>query len=312
MAGVRKTYGTARGAVRLPGRPVGTAVTIGALPYPETVKPFFFMSSTVIVCISSTAAENGVLAGDGLGERVLVRTVGHVHVGPEREAGRGVRDLARPAGRSPAGWRRRPAAARAPGRSARPSPPGRCPPSWTSMAVASGSVLSHAANFAAAALFLDPAVTAVVEPPQLPVLVLAGAPLRHRRHLPLALACRPRCRTARPVPRSRSARRCRVPSLSAAFHSGVYIGWLSTAPSADQAAPVVGDLLRGGVVDRDLPRVAVDAPPVRAGLLGQPDEPARVGRGEGGQVLLRALLPHRGGPGRRTRPRSSARSARAG
>src|ERR1700749_1143985 len=41
-------------------------------------------------------------------------------------------------------------------------------PSDTSAAVAAGSVFSQAANWAAACLFLDAAITAVEEPPQLP------------------------------------------------------------------------------------------------------------------------------------------------
>ena len=56
MAGARKAYGTRAGAVRLRARPAGwdgrsSSMRRSDRRQPVTVKPFFFMSSTVAVCI---------------------------------------------------------------------------------------------------------------------------------------------------------------------------------------------------------------------------------------------------------------------
>src|SRR5262245_64614331 len=104
------------------------------------------------------------------------------------------------------------------------------PPSLTRPAVASGSVLSQTANCAAASLCLDPFVTPVVEPPQLPVLF---SPAFHCgsgaiAHLPLVLAALP---VSTPGPQTALGQAMYVPSLSALFHSGVYIGLPATTPS---------------------------------------------------------------------------------
>src|SRR3954451_1035264 len=101
------------------------------------------------------------------------------------------------------------------------------PPSRTRPVVASGSVLSQTANCAAAAACLEAAVTAVVEPPQLPVLF---SPAVHcgsgaMAHLPLVSAALP---ASTPGPQIALGHARSVPSLSALFHSGVYIGLLST------------------------------------------------------------------------------------
>src|SRR3954451_4854991 len=105
------------------------------------------------------------------------------------------------------------------------------PPSLIRPATAAGSVLSQTANFVAGAMFLDFAATAVDEPPQLPVLC---SPAFHCGisaifHLPAVSGALPE---STPGPQTALGQAIRVPSLSALFHSGVYIGLLSTAPEA--------------------------------------------------------------------------------
>src|SRR5689334_4094857 len=103
------------------------------------------------------------------------------------------------------------------------------PPWVTSAAVACGSVFSQVANCTAASMCLDLAAMAVDEPPQLPVLL---SPAFHCGigaiiHLPLVSAALP---DSTPGPQTALGQASRVPSLSALFHSGVYIGCLSMTP----------------------------------------------------------------------------------
>src|SRR5690554_2043065 len=105
------------------------------------------------------------------------------------------------------------------------------PASLTIAATASSLVFNQVANFAAASwcsLWVD---TAVEEPPQLPV---AGALASHcgmgaTFHFPAVSpafpARTPGAHTAESQPTS-------VPLLSAAFHSGVYMGLLLMTPSS--------------------------------------------------------------------------------
>src|SRR5512145_2031312 len=99
------------------------------------------------------------------------------------------------------------------------------------MAVASGSVLSQTANLAAAARWADKAVTAVLEPPQLPVLfsLAVHCGMGAIIHLPCVAAALPE---STPGAQIALGQAISVPSFRAAFHSGVYMGWSSTAPSA--------------------------------------------------------------------------------
>src|SRR5690349_14091917 len=105
------------------------------------------------------------------------------------------------------------------------------PHTVTSASTAAGSVLSQSANSVAAFCFFEPAVTAVVEPPQLPV---RGSAASHCgigaiAHLPWVLSALP---LSTPGAHTALSQPTCVPSLSALFHSGVYIGDLSIAPSA--------------------------------------------------------------------------------
>src|ERR1700760_3488503 len=84
-------------------------------------------------------------------------------------------------------------------------------------------------NWAACSLCLLWVVTLVAEPPQLP---LAAFDVSHcgssaPSHLPLVLAALP---SSTPGPHTAPSQPTWVPSFSAAFHSGVYIGLLSTMP----------------------------------------------------------------------------------
>src|SRR5260221_12566710 len=101
------------------------------------------------------------------------------------------------------------------------------PPLVINPVVAAESVFSQMANFTAWALCLDLVETAVDEPPQLPVLL---SPAVHCgsgaiAHLPLVSAALP---ASTPGAQIALGHAMRVPSLSALFHSGVYIGCLST------------------------------------------------------------------------------------
>src|SRR5512139_2393642 len=104
------------------------------------------------------------------------------------------------------------------------------PPSLTSAAVASGLVLSQMANLAAASACFDPAVTAVDDPPQLPVF---ESPAVHwgsgaTFHLPAVAGAFPE---STPGAQTALGQVSSVPLLSWAFHSGVNMGLLSMAPS---------------------------------------------------------------------------------
>src|SRR5215467_400061 len=103
------------------------------------------------------------------------------------------------------------------------------PPWVTSADVAAGSVFSQMANWAACAMCLDLAATAVDEPPQLPVLLSPGfhCGIAAMAHLPLVSAALP---DSTPGPHTALGQAIRVPSLSALFHCGVYIGCLSMRP----------------------------------------------------------------------------------
>src|SRR5689334_7149702 len=104
------------------------------------------------------------------------------------------------------------------------------PEIFTSAATAAGSVFSQVANLTAASLCLLSLLTAVVEPPQLPV---TFCPADHWgrgaiAHLPLvcgaAVVSTPGAHTAL------TQASC-WPVSSALFHAGVYMGWLSIVPS---------------------------------------------------------------------------------
>src|ERR1041385_3339126 len=104
------------------------------------------------------------------------------------------------------------------------------PLSLASAVRAWSSVFSQAANLAAASWCLESVVTAVEEPPQLPV---AFSPADHwgsgaMAHLPLVSGA-----AVVRVPGAHTAETQAIclPVLSALFQAGVYIGWLSMAPS---------------------------------------------------------------------------------
>src|SRR5687767_12161330 len=108
------------------------------------------------------------------------------------------------------------------------------PLSLTSVVVAAGSVFIQTANFAASALCLELRVTPVDDPPQLPVLF---SPADHCGsgaivHSPLVPGALP---VSTPGAQIALGQASRVPSLSALFHSGVYIGLLSTTPRATRS-----------------------------------------------------------------------------
>src|ERR687889_675802 len=97
--------------------------------------------------------------------------------------------------------------------------------------MASGSVFSQVANFAAASAFLDWVVTAVEEPPQLPVdgLEASHCGMGATFHFPAVAPAFPE-RT--PGPQAALSQPTCFPVLRAVFHSGVYIGLLSMVPSS--------------------------------------------------------------------------------
>src|SRR5690349_6698995 len=97
------------------------------------------------------------------------------------------------------------------------------------MVTASWSEFIHAMNSAASFGCFDWVVTELAEPPQLPV---ASSPSDHCGmgaifHLPAVSGALP-CST--PGAQIAETQPACVPSLSAAFHSGVYIGLLSMTP----------------------------------------------------------------------------------
>src|SRR3954453_2562086 len=97
------------------------------------------------------------------------------------------------------------------------------PPPVIKPSTAVASVLSQMANCTAWAACLDFAATAVDDPPQLPPLCSPAAHCGSSAidHLPLVLAALP---DNTPGPHTALGQAMRVPSSSALFHSGVYIG----------------------------------------------------------------------------------------
>src|SRR4051812_40516127 len=105
------------------------------------------------------------------------------------------------------------------------------PPSVINPLTAVGSVLSQTANCVACDGCFDLAATAVDDPPQLPVLC---SPAFHcgssaTDHLPAVSVALP---ASTPGAHTALGQAISVPSSRALFHSGVYIGWLSTSPEA--------------------------------------------------------------------------------
>src|SRR5215207_9735600 len=104
------------------------------------------------------------------------------------------------------------------------------PVSVTSACTASGSVFSHVTNSRAASTFFDCDVTAVDEPPQLPLETSVpqfGRGAAFQR--PVVSAALP---LSTPGPQTAPSHPTCVPSFRPAFHSGVYIGLLSMTPSS--------------------------------------------------------------------------------
>ncbi len=107
------------------------------------------------------------------------------------------------------------------------------PASLTRAETACGSVFSQVANWAAASAWpalAAPVVTPVVEPPQLPV---TDSPAFHCgrgaiAHLPLVSGAEP---VKTPGAHTALTQAIWLPSFSALLQAGVYIGWLSIAPS---------------------------------------------------------------------------------
>src|SRR6188768_3519395 len=101
---------------------------------------------------------------------------------------------------------------------------------WARALSAAGSVFSQAMNCAAWSLCLLWVVTLVAEPPQLPLAGLAASHCGSSAafHLPLVEAALP---SSTPGPQTAPSQPTWVPSLSAAFQSGVYMGELAMTPS---------------------------------------------------------------------------------
>ena len=132
---------------------------------------------------------------------------------------------------------------------------------------ASGSVFSQVANSTAASTLLRTAsVTAVDEPPQLPLetspapTVGSGAAF----HLPAVSAALPE---STPGPQTAPSQPTCVPSFRRRVPLGRVHRLVVDDALLDEAAPVVGDLLGGLLVDADAPGVAVDRPPLGLRLL---------------------------------------------
>src|ERR1700684_4189739 len=105
------------------------------------------------------------------------------------------------------------------------------PPSDTSAAVAVGSVFSQAANWAAACLFLDAAITAVEEPPQLPTTCPPAV------HCGSSVICHLPVPDGAVVGKSPGAQTSEtqamyLPSFRPLSRAAVHGGWLSTPPPA--------------------------------------------------------------------------------
>ena len=179
------------------------------------------------------------------------------------------------------------------------------PVSVTSACTASGSVFSQVANSTAASTFFDCDVTAVDEPPQLPLATSAphfgsGAAF----HCPAVSAALP---LSTPGPHTAPSQPTCVPSFRRRVPLGGVHRLVVDDALLDQAAPVVGDLLGGLLVDADAPGVALDRPPLGLGLLREAGEPAGVVRRERAEELRRVGGVQRTGGLRRTRPTWSAR-----
>src|SRR6185312_4430614 len=99
------------------------------------------------------------------------------------------------------------------------------PVSFTRALMASGSVLSQVANLAAASTFFDCVVTAVKEPPQLPVAGLAASHcgMAATFHWPAVDSALPE-RT--PGPQAALSQPTCLPVFRPVFQAGVYMGWL--------------------------------------------------------------------------------------
>src|SRR4051795_5127633 len=104
------------------------------------------------------------------------------------------------------------------------------PEIFASAATALGSLFSHSMNWAACCGCLDWLVTAVAEPPHAPVagLLASHCGMGAIFHLPAVLAALP---SRTPGAQMALSQPTWLPLLSAAFHSGVYIGLLSMTPS---------------------------------------------------------------------------------
>src|SRR5258708_188125 len=150
---------------------------------------------------------------------------------------------------------------------------------WMRIFTASAEEFIHFTNFAASAGCFEFEVTASVSPPQMPTV--------------WSPAFQAGSGTAPPLPAGAFGGggdlvRPPLPPDPAGEGAVVHVGVPLRRPVRlgaddallDEVAPEVRDLLRGRVVDRHIPRVARGRPPVGTRLLGQPGEPARVGRGE--------------------------------
>src|SRR6202451_57919 len=105
------------------------------------------------------------------------------------------------------------------------------PPSDTSAAVAVGSVFSQAANCAAACWFLDPAITAVDEPAQVPT---TFPPAVHCGSSVIAHLPAPDGAVVGKSPGAQTSetQAMYLPSFIPLFQAAVHCGWLSTPPPA--------------------------------------------------------------------------------
>src|SRR3954471_19174379 len=118
------------------------------------------------------------------------------------------------------------------------------PPFCARMLTPSWLVFIHSMNLAASLGCFDCVVTEVAEPPQLPV---ASSPASHcgsgtMAHLPSVSGALP-CRT--PGAQMAETQPACEPSLSAAFHSGVYIGLLSMTPLSTRSPQYLATFCAG-------------------------------------------------------------------
>src|ERR1043166_3786431 len=115
------------------------------------------------------------------------------------------------------------------------------PPSVMSPLTAVESVFSHVANSPPAWTCFDFDDTAVDEPPQPPVTCAPGVHcgISATAHLPLVSAALP---DSTPGAQVALGQAMSVPSSSALFHSGVYIGCLSITPVATRSEEHTSEL----------------------------------------------------------------------